>query len=319
MPAIRIVVSALVTPSVALVITACGSGPAAMGEIDFAFKPDDTLGGPQMVAVGENVAWFKVGGDLVPVDARTREVGEPVELPDFIVGMAADGDDVWLALNDETLRRYDYATGTLGEPYEFLPDDYEYVSLRGLSMTVVDGAVWIELIARLVAVDIETGEIRADIAFEDLISIAGGDGVVWVGEAGTLRRIDANNGEVTGEVRLGELSGSVAASDGIVWMTTDVGLHRVDAATMTPLGEAFPYPERELPGSMVLTPEGLWGTLVFKAQVVRIDPETGKVTDRYKLKSPYSSKSAEVGAIAKGAGAVWVTTQIGNRAGVIVP
>jgi hypothetical protein len=309
--------SGFVIASIALMMAACGGGAEKIGEIDFAFVEVDTPVGISMVAVGENTAWFKAGGDLVPVDARTREVGEPIGMPDSIAGMVADGDDVWVAFSDETLRRYDPTAGTLGEPYDYIPDDYDYVSLRDVSMAVVDGAVWIELVARLVAVDIETGELRADIAFDDLISIAGGSGEVWVSGAGKLVRIDAASGEVTGEVTLAQRSGSIAAGHGEVWMSSDAGIHRVDAGSMAPIGDPFTYAEDEDPSQIVLTPDGLWATLIYKNQVVKVDPDTGEVTDRYELRSPYSSQAAELRSIAYGAGAIWVTTEIGNRAGFI--
>jgi hypothetical protein len=87
---------------------------------------------------------------------------------------------------------------------------------------------------------------------------------------------------------------------------------------MAPIGEPFEYPEREGPGQVVPTPDGLWGILRLGNQVVKIDPETGELTDRHSLNSPYSSQPAEIASMGYGAGALWVTTHIGNRAGVIV-
>jgi streptogramin lyase len=87
----------------------------------------------------------------------------------------------------------------------------------------------------------------------------------------------------------------------------------------TVVGEPVAYEEDELPSSIVAGSDALWGVVRERNEVLRIDPETGRVSDRFTLGSPYSAQAAELSSVRFGAGAVWVGTRIGNRAGVIDP
>ncbi len=307
--------------------TAC-SGGTSIETLDFAFADKETLAAPEQMAVAEHYVWFAVGGAVVPVDAESHEIGEPIELPDFPLGLAADGDAVWVALHDGTVARASRDISTLGEPVPFLTGNEDLLGSFSLPMAVIGDELWIALRQSIVRIDTQNGEALPAIPLaESLSDLAAGDGVVWASHSGHLMRLDATTGKATGDVELGESGGSLTVGQGEVWMTTSDGglqqgsgrVHRIDAETLEPVADPLEFKGDNDLSSIAAGAGWLWGIQRSKNTVVRVDPNSGDVKERYSLRSPYSSKSAELGSLQFGAGKVWIGTRIGNRAGVIEP
>ena len=297
---------------------ACSDGAASIEEIDFAFLDTETVAGPELLATGDNYVWFVSGRRVVAVDVRTRQLGTPIEVPDFVKGIATEGDDVWVVMSGAKVVRVDHSSSEAGEIIE-LGDDLEF----GTDVMAVGGGfVWVSAYDRILRFDAQSGDALPEIAMPELETLLAGDGVVWAAADGHLVRIESATGEVTGDVVLSEDADMLSLDGGVVWAASSKLLHKVDAATMTPVGEPVAFDaglDEDGLRSLVVGGGSLWGVLGFENEVVRRDPETGEVMKRYSLKSPYSSQGAELGNIRVSAGAVWVGTRIGNRVGVIVP
>ena len=207
------------------------------------------LGGAttQYAAAADGSVWFPLEdrGQVARVDAATGEiqalieVGDPSAVQDLMSdphGVAAGDAGIWVAnAAERSVGRIDPATNTVAEsiPVPVVP----------YALALDGGTLWVTsfLDDRVVRVDLETGEIVADISVPKPTGIAIGFDAVWVVEHrdDTIARIDPDTNEVVEEITLGErgpndLCGmcveNVVVGDDAVWTANNEGrsVSRID-------------------------------------------------------------------------------------------
>ena len=167
------------------------------------------------------------------------EVGDPSAIPDLMSdphAVAAGATGIWVArAADHSVGRIDPATNAVAES---IP-----LSVVPYALGLDGGTLWVTsfLDDRVVRVDLETGEIIADISVPKPTGIAVGFDAVWVVEHrdDTIARIDPGTNEVVEEIKLGErgpndLCGmcveNVVVGDDAVWTANneDRSVSRID-------------------------------------------------------------------------------------------
>lgn len=172
------------------------------------------------------------------------------------------------------------------------------------ALAVAHGALWgaAGLDGEVVRFDLRTGRsLRRTPVGGEPTALAAAPDAVWVtAENGRLLRLDRATGLVTGAVRVGSGPGAVQASGGAVWVanTQDGTVSRVEAATQR---VTWTVPADGRPSSLTLAGGGLWVGDETGA-LLRLDPRTGRRTDRIGVRSPPTAVAAvggdEVWAIA---------------------
>ncbi|MFZ6004461.1 MAG: alpha/beta fold hydrolase [Actinomycetota bacterium] len=168
-------------------------------------------------------------------------------------------------------------------------------------LATVDGAVLVasENDRRLYRIDTETNEVTGDVALALPDSVTAGDGAVFAVIDGPprLARLDPTSLEVEATTEVPDGAQAVQFVGGRVWVPTDGRtLERFDPRTLA-AAPAVPFDPAQ--GFLSEGAAGLWRTLLGTDTVVRIDTETGQVSDSIQIEG-------EVRGIAVGEGAVWV-------------
>ena len=210
------------------------------------------LGGAttQYTAAADGSVWFPLEdrGQVARVDGATGEiqalieVGDPSavqDLPSDPHGVAAGDAGIWVTnAAGRSVGRIDPATNTVAEsiPVPIVP----------YALALDGGTLWVTsfLDDRVVRVDLEKGEIVADISVPKPTGIAIGFGAVWVVDHrdDTIARIDPDTNEVVEEIVLGErgpndLCGmcveNIVVGDDAVWTANNEGrsVSRIDPGT----------------------------------------------------------------------------------------
>jgi hypothetical protein len=328
----------------AILLAACSDDPGEVDHIDVSV-PEAT--GPELVATGYGKAWFAVRG-VLPIDQRSRKPGRTVYMRSAVEGLTAGEGGVWAALGDGSVARIDPDGRKAGRPVRVGPESFD---ADKAPIAAGEGAVWVAVEDSVVAVDPASRRPHPPIRVDGTVdSIVAGNGAVWVAvgigtrrerrtgglppEKGTLvprdrelvadgarddrvLRIDPRTREVTADVKVPEI-GDLALLGRALWASTAGGIQSLDPRTLRPLGKPIDVAEGQ-PTSIAAGRGAIWGTIARENLVVRADPKTRKVTDRWQIPSAAGPVSAEVGDLAVGDDAVWVGTVVGPRIGVIDP
>ena len=265
------------------------------------------LGGAttQYPAVAEGSVWFPLEdrGQVARVDAASGEIqalidiGDPSavqDLPSDPHSVAAGDAGIWVTnAAERSVGRIDPATNTVAEsiPLQVVP----------YALALDGGALWVTsfLDDRVVRVDLESGEVVADIDVPKPTGIAIGFDGVWVvnHRDDTIARIDPGTNKVIEEIELGErgpndLCGmcveNVVVGDDAVWTANNEGrsVSRIDPKS-NKVTATIDLPLRAWAvsagggsiwaGQFEEGPNGGFGDLSSWA-VARIDQKTNEVT-----------------------------------------
>ena len=177
---------------------------------------------PVAMAAGEGGIWVANADDqtVSRIDPKTKKVvsiiGIGADVSDIAVGFGS----VWVANgNDGTVTQIDprsnlvTGTTTFGAQDELAPNPV-------FSVAVGAGAVWVTRGNRLVRLDPETGEPKAQFPIPAPTALAAGKDAVWVTTVNEhLLRIDPRSGEPTAHPSLPTLGFVQAVAAGSVWLT----------------------------------------------------------------------------------------------------
>ena len=126
--------------------------------------------------------------------------------------------------------------------------------------------------------------------------------------ANSAVRIDPKSGHVSTATVVGRLPGAVALGAGSVWIANrgDDTISRLDRSGR--LNATVPLDAQ--PTALAFADGSLWATTGTAGELLKIDPEYNRVAKTLKLAAepphPYAGSNARVGAIAVGAGGIWV-------------
>jgi DNA-binding SARP family transcriptional activator/ABC-type branched-subunit amino acid transport system substrate-binding protein/streptogramin lyase len=148
--------------------------------------------------------------------------------------------------------------------------------------------------------------------------LAVGEGALWIvnGQSGRLVKINPDYGTVQSTTTLRSTAmlsslhsrndvdpWSVATGAGAVWITDGTRLlRRADPVT----GRVTTFDVRDRVNARAVSGEAVWAVSGPSASVLRIDPRTGKVTDRVAIVGRPGLESPYPVAVAAGSDAVWV-------------
>jgi outer membrane protein assembly factor BamB len=240
----------------------------------------------------------------IPIDPSDSE--RTIDLPGEAGPIAIGRKYVWSATDAGLVRIDPDEDAVVGKP----------AKLRGAfatDITIDSGRVWVATSdaevenRRLAGFDEKTGKpIGKPIEVAGTGGIDAGGGDLWVvGTGKSLTHRDARTGREIGRVKLSIDPQAVVVEDGGAWARSDSqGVQGVDAKTGKPIGKA----QRLDPPLLAMSGgEGaVWIAPDAKTEseprvVWRIDPQTGRTTEKIKLGGPAPGIAADEGI-------VWVYT-----------
>jgi virginiamycin B lyase len=293
--------SASASPTIAAT-TSAGQEP---GSIEAAGATRiDVSGEPDWVALANGRAWVAVVGGVRVVDGTTGKVDGLVPIDDVIcLALDVGFDSVWAGgCATPLLARIEPKTGLLFTPPIDLP-------IKGIqeesSIAAGEGGVWlVSTEHELVRVDPVTNRADPDPLQlpEGAAGARAGLGSVWVTVSPTdsLLRLSPADPRTSLAVKVGDRPRFLAVGEDAVWVMNqgDGSVSRVDRAGT--VVATIPVSDVPIRGGDIAVGGGSIWVRIEQDLVVRIDPATNTVTERY---GPPSGS----GSVAADGDAVWVT------------
>ena len=264
----------------------------------------DLTGEPDWVAIAAGSAWVAVTGGVRMVDGATGDVDGLVPIDDVVcLAMDVGFDSVWAGgCGKHMLARIEPKTGLLFTPFIDLP----IRAIQGeSSIAAGEGGVW------LVSVDHELVRVdpvinRADRDTWPLPAGAAaaraGLGSIWVTvtPTDTLLRISPADPKTSQAIKVGDQPRFLAIGEDAVWVMNqgDGSVSRVDRTGA--VVATIPVSSAPIRGGDIAVGGGAVWVRTEQDLVVRIDPTTNAVTERY---GPPSGS----GSVAADDDALWVT------------
>jgi len=225
---------------------------------------DDRQGGQVTAVVPQGAGLTDIGQPVYRVgsDGRTAWVTDQTQR---LTGVALDGGDITTRIE---------LPGEDGSAFDVEPvGDLVWVSLR-LSNLVV-------------AVDPRTGDVVHQVRTTGDrgpfgMAVDGGD--LWSTAGATLLRIDAATGELLDTIQLPPTTRAydVAVAGGSVWVT-DVGPPFRVLRYQPGRDRLVPTLLPASPAGIAATADAVWVAMVARPELLRVDAESGLVTDRVEL------------------------------------
>lgn len=247
---------------------------------------------------------------LVRVDPATDRVVARVPVGPDARAVAVGEGSVWVlrSVVDRTdLVRVDPATNQVVGTRRLWTGDAQPTGALAEHLAVAGGSIWVVSQQGLIRVDPRAGRVRTvlpDSRYSPLYLLAATGDSVWVASNANVERIRLSDGAPLGKVRFGDramlpINGLVAGA-GALWVFGDAQTVRVDPGTnqavaSLPIGEPFVAVGSAPAGA------GDDHTMVVRDSqtLYLLDPAANRVQAEVPLPG--------AGAVAVGAGAVWVT------------
>jgi virginiamycin B lyase len=282
--------------------TSPGQGP---GSIEAAGATRiDVSGEPDWVTLAQGRAWVAVVGGVRVVDGTTGKVDGLVPIDDVIcLALDVGFDSVWAGgCGKHQLIRIEPKTGLLFTP----PIDLPIPAIQEeSSIAAGEGGVWLVSTGHeLVRVDPLTNRAGPDkwSLPEGAAAARAGLGFVWVTVSRTdsLLRLSPADPRTSLAIKVGDRPRFLAIGEEAVWVMNqgDGSVSRVDVAGT--VVATIPVSDVPIRGGDIAVGGGSVWVRIEQDLVVRIDPATNIVTDRY---GPPSGS----GSVAADDDALWVT------------
>jgi DNA-binding SARP family transcriptional activator len=324
LPAVAIVLLAAIGATLAVLLTATGSGsarstPSSASGIPansvVAIDPGDNSVAnvvrvglePGALAMDGGLVWVANMGDrtVSEIDARSRKIVRTIGvgvLPDVL---AAQGGVAWVASREGRPVMIDGRTGRT-RPWSVKGIHVDPGTIVGGTIAFGHDSLWIGLANTLTVwrVDPVAMRVVATIRGIDARTIVPTSSAVWVLDGGgRITRIDPQINAVAASIPFGihESTAGLAAGDGTVWALDYEGqrLLRIDAGKSRITGD-FPL-DQGLGDAVAVGGRAVWVTQRVRGTILRIDPETGRVTARIPL-----GHLIQLGSIGYGRDRLWV-------------
>jgi DNA-binding beta-propeller fold protein YncE len=243
---------------------------------------------PDWQAVGYNAVWVanSVLGTVQRIDPRTNRVADVHDsITQPCAGLAAGFGSIWSAdCSTGEIDRIDPRTLHVVAHVEAMPADSE-----GLIASDANG-VWIVVQdlttddTRLERINPHTNRIAARIRVPaGSVAATTGFGAVWVTtpDSGTVERADPRTGKVVATIKVHDGPRFLAAGEGAVWVLnqSDGSVSKIDPRANRVVATIAV----DVPGSGGIIVVGLGSVWISMpgTPLVRIDPRTDRVTERY--------------------------------------
>jgi DNA-binding beta-propeller fold protein YncE len=257
-----------------------------------------------------------LGDLLVRVDPATDRVVARVPVGPGARAIAAGEGSLWVLRSqaDRTdLLQLDPAGNQVARTRRLWTGRAEPTGAVAEHLAVAGGAVWVTGQQGLVRVDPGSGRVRMvlpDSRYSPLYLLTAAGDSLWVASASNVLRVRPSDGALLGKVGFGDQAvlpiDGLAAGAGALWVFGDARTVRVDpganrAVASLPVGEPFVASGSAPAGA------GDHDTMVVRDSraLYLLDPATNRVAAEVPLPG--------AGAVAVGAGAVWVTDTRGGR------
>jgi hypothetical protein len=283
--ALAVALVAVIALAAVLLLGAPGGGGDPLGAKRMVMEPVPLpTGSGQLFGAGDTV-WAVGNKRVTPV--KDGKPGEPLQLADQPADVAVDGDDLWVALSDSGVQRYDARKRTpIGGPI-----DLDVSSET--RMAFGEGGLWVTDPIDDTVVRIDPATSRP--AFKPVEipngvdgQIAVGEGALWVlsSEVGAdggiwVTPVD-RSGKLGPAIRAGAYGGarSIAVGAGWVWVSLpDAGaVARIDPKTRRLSPQRAPMNA----GSVAMTYGAgvLWALGSEGQNLFRIDPKTARIAGK---------------------------------------
>ena len=179
--------------------------------------PDQTVAPTvSSVAADDETVWTGAQGGLVPIDAATGEVGEPVDLGEAsALQIAVGGDAVWATTLRQRAKRVERTSAKVTAEF--------YAGTFVLPIALDGDVVWVGAAdeGKLWKIDATTGATQLTTqAGAGSNGVAVGLDAVWVSSwpDGTVVRLDRRTGEVEAVIPVGGAPEDLAIGGGLVWV-----------------------------------------------------------------------------------------------------
>jgi hypothetical protein len=271
------------------------------------------LGDDPLLATGAGGGvWVGLLGDAraVRVDPETGAATDAGI--DEVVGVAGDGDDVWLAAEGSRLVRLDAATGRVRATLD-VADEPLFAPRNAGFVGVAGGSVWLTVPERpdapsgpqsLWRIDVASGSVRSRIAIPaEPFPPVGTDGALWfvAADEEVVVRVDAGS-ERLRRIDVGAFPGPIAPGGGSVWVAHTGGIVALDPTSGRPRAD---LPFDDVIRGIAYADATLW--VATGTSLVAVDPRTGERRKSAVLSDP-SGDEGPIGVVPL-AGSIWVTVE----------
>jgi streptogramin lyase len=257
----------------------------------------DVSGQPDWVALAEGSAWVAVVGGVRKIDGATDKVDGLVPIDDVVcLAMDVGFDSVWAGgCEKHFLARIEPKTGLLFTPVIDLP-------IRAIqqesSIGAGEGGVWLVSVDHeLLRVDPITNRAGRDMwpLPEGAAAARAGLGFIWVtvSPTDTLLRISPADPKTSEAIKVGEGPRFLAVGEDAVWVMNqgDGSVTRVDKTGA--VVATIPVSDVPIQGGDIAVGGGAVWVRTEQDLVVRIDPATNAVIERYGPPSGSGSVAAD--------------------------
>jgi DNA-binding SARP family transcriptional activator/DNA-binding beta-propeller fold protein YncE len=267
-------------------------------------------GTPVQVAATADAVWVAddEAGTLTRIDPTTRTVVRTIPVGNGLTDVLATRRAVWvLAARDSRLIRIDPASDQIVArlPIAVRVSPLGAASIDSAGLAVAGRYVYVNGITTAWKVDSHTGEVVNHFSEDGFALCTVAADALWTvdtrslpGAAAVLERRDLNTNAVTGTLPLPAAPAGLVATRSGVWVVeTDGQLLRLDPIQLALEGSTNVGGR---PESVAVIGNSLWIADSAGGRLVRINGDTGQVTDRIRL-------PAEPGGLATDGHSLWVT------------
>jgi YVTN family beta-propeller protein len=287
----------------------------SVAEIDareVAVAGDIALSGtPVRVAAGNAGIWVanSAEGTVTRIDPSTRSVVRTIPVGNDVTDLVTTPNAVWaLAAQDSELVRIDPSTDGIVARIHVLvrPNPIGFTSIQSAGLAVSQSFVYVNGLSTVWKVDERTNRVVGKFAGDGFSECALVDGALWTvdvrsissGGSYQLQRRDLNTNNVTGTLDLNDDTVGVVATPAGVWAAETNGtiLH-LDPTDGSLIGSTEVGGR---PTAIAVAGDSIWVADSAADRIVRVDSETGAVTDRTQL-------TAEPGDLVSDGTMLWLT------------
>jgi YVTN family beta-propeller protein len=267
-------------------------------------------GTPVRLAAGNAGIWVanSAEGTVTRIDPSTRSVVRTIPVGNDVTDLVTTPDAVWaLAAQDNELVRIDPSTDEIVARIHVRVrlSPFGLTSIQSAGLAVSQSFVYVNGLSTVWKVDERTNRVVGQFAEDGFSDCALADGALWTVDVRStaatsyqLQRRDLDTNNITGTLGLTDDTAGIVATPAGIWVAETNGtiLH-LDPTDASLIGSTEVGGR---PSAIAVAGGSIWIADSAGSRLVRIDSETGTVTDRIQL-------TAEPGDLVGDGTTLWVT------------